>query len=100
MSPSPTYLSYGGYSEILIKNNKSDIVCLISKIDGKASVVIAVEKKMTQKISAVEMVKEVSVILGGKGGGGRPDMAQSGGSNPENSLLAIETLKKYINNKF
>jgi alanyl-tRNA synthetase len=87
-------------AETLIKNNKSDIVCLISKIDDKASVVIAVEKKMTKKISAVEMVKEVSDILGGKGGGGRPDMAQSGGSTPENSLLAIETLKKYINNKF
>jgi len=87
-------------AEKLIKNNKSDIVCLISKIDRKASLVIAVDKKMSDKISAVEMVKEVSTILGGKGGGGRPDMAQSGGSMPDNSLLAIECLKKYINNKF
>ena len=46
------------------------------------------------------MVKEVSTILGGKGGGGRVDMAQSGGSLPENSPLAIECLKKYIDNKF
>ncbi len=87
-------------AEKLIKNNKSDIVCLISKIDSKASLVIAVEKKQAEKISAVEMVKEVSTILGGKGGGGRADMAQSGGSSPENSLLAIESLKKYINKKF
>jgi len=87
-------------AEKLIKNNKSDIVCLISKIDSKASLVIAVEKKLAEKISAVEMVKEVSTILGGKGGGGRADMAQSGGSSPENSLLAIEILKKYINKKF
>ena len=87
-------------AEKLIKNNKSDIVCLISKIDSKASLVIAVEKKLAEKISAVEMVKEVSTILGGKGGGGRADMAQSGGSSPENSLLAIESLKKYINKKF
>ena len=87
-------------AEKLIKNNKSDIVCLISKIDSKASLVIAVEKKLTEKISAVEMVKEASTILGGKGGGGRADMAQSGGSSPENSLLAIESLKKYINKKF
>ncbi len=84
-------------AEKLIKNNKSDIVCLISKIDSKASLVIAVEKKLAEKISAVEMVKEVSTILGGKGGGGRADMAQSGGSSPENTLLAIESLKKYIN---
>ena len=87
-------------AEKLIKNNKSDIVCLISKIDSKASLVIAVEKKLAEKISAVEMVKEVSTILGGKGGGGRADMAQSGGSSPENSTLAIESLKKYINKKF
>ena len=87
-------------AEKLIKNNKSDIVCLISKIDSKASLVIAVEKKLAEKISAVEMVKEVSTILGGKGGGGRADMAQSGGSSPENSPLAIEILKKYINKKF
>ena len=87
-------------AEKLIKNNKSDIVCLISKIDSKASLVIAVEKKLAEKISAVEMVKEVSTILGGKGGGGRADMAQSGGSSPENSPLAIESLKKYINKKF
>ena len=87
-------------AEKLIKNNKSDIVCLISKIDSKASLVIAVEKKLAEKISAVEMVKEVSTILGGKGGGGRADMAQTGGSSPENSSLAIEIIKKYINKKF
>ena len=87
-------------AEKLIKNNKSDIVCLISKIDSKASLVIAVDNKIAKKISAVEMVKEVSTILGGKGGGGRVDMAQSGGSLPENSPLAIESLKKYIDNKF
>ncbi len=87
-------------AEKLIKNNKSDIVCLISKIDSKASLVVAVEKKIAEKISAVEMVKEVSTVLGGKGGGGRADMAQSGGSSPENSPLAIEILKKYINKKF
>ena len=47
-------------------------------------------------ISAVEMVKDVSETLGGKGGGGRPDMAQSGGSSPEKSDKAIEMLKEYI----
>ena len=42
------------------------------------------------------MVNEVSSILGGKGGGGRPDMAQSGGSDPKNSLKVISKLKEYI----
>ena len=83
-------------AENFIKNNKSNIVCLISKIDNKASIVVAVDKSLTSKFSAVEMVNEVSAILGGKGGGGRPDMAQSGGSDPINSLHAIDKIKDYI----
>ena len=63
---------------------------------NKASVVIAVDKSLTSKFSAVEMVNEVSSILGGKGGGGRPDMAQSGGSDPKNSQQAINKIKDYI----
>ena len=50
------------------------------------------------KFNAVDMVNFISKILGGKGGGGRPDMAQSGGSLPDNSELAIQKLKDYINN--
>ena len=83
-------------AENFIKNNNSNIVCLISKIDNKASIVVAVDKTFTSKFSAVEMVNEVSAILGGKGGGGRPDMAQSGGSDPKNSLQAINKIKDYI----
>ena len=45
------------------------------------------------------MVNEVSTILGGKGGGGRPDMAQSGGSYPKNSFQAVNKIKDYIKNK-
>ena len=83
-------------AENILKNSNSNIVCLISKIDNKASIVIAVNKNNTDKFSAVEMVKHVSEKLGGKGGGGRPDMAQSGGSSPENCNQAIKMLKEYI----
>ena len=65
-------------------------------IFSTATIVVAVEKILTSKISAVQMVNEVSAILGGKGGGGRPDMAQSGGSDPKNSLQAINKIKNYI----
>ena len=85
-------------AEIFLKKNQSGIVCLISKIDNKASLVIAVDKMIISKFNAVDMVNFISKILGGKGGGGRPDMAQSGGSLPENSELAIKKLKDYINN--
>ena len=85
-------------AESLLKKNQSEIVCLISKIDNKASLVIAVDKMIISKFNAVDMVNFISKILGGKGGGGRPDMAQSGGSLPDNSELAIQKLKDYINN--
>ena len=83
-------------AESLLKNNKSGIVCLISKINNKASIVIAVDKKITDKYNAVKMVNFISELLGGKGGGGRPDMAQSGGSMPDKSEEAIKKLKEYI----
>ena len=85
-------------AEILLKKNQSGIVCLISKIDNKASLVIAVDKMIVSKFNAVEMVNFISEVLGGNGGGGRPEMAQSGGSLPDNSELAIKKLKDYINN--
>ena len=86
-------------AENLLKNSNANIVCLISKVDDKASIVITVDKITTKTLSAVDLVKEASVILGGKGGGGRPDMAQSGGASPEKALSAIETIKDYIKNK-
>ena len=86
-------------AENLLKNSNANIVCLISKVDDKASIVITVDEMTTKTLSAVDLVKEASVILGGKGGGGRPDMAQSGGNSPENALSAIETIKDYIKNK-
>ena len=83
-------------AENIIKSGDANIVCLISKINDKASIVISIEKSLSQNISAVDLVNFVSNTLGGKGGGGRPDMAQSGGSNPEKSSEAIDLLKSYI----
>ncbi|MDC0227809.1 alanine--tRNA ligase [Alphaproteobacteria bacterium] len=86
-------------AETSLKNSNANIVCLISKVDNKASIVITVDKMTTKTLSAIDLVKEASVILGGNGGGGRPDMAQSGGASPEKALSAIETIKDYIKNK-
>ena len=58
------------------------------------------DKKITNKINAVELVNMVSITLGGKGGGGRPDMAQSGGPLPKKSDLAIQKLRDFIKTKF
>ncbi|MBL8570036.1 MAG: alanine--tRNA ligase [Phreatobacter sp.] len=61
--------------------------------DGKAGIVVGVTPDLTAKVNAVELVKLGSEALGGKGGGGRPDMAQAGGpdgSKAEEALAAIE----------
>jgi alanyl-tRNA synthetase len=57
----------------------SGVVAFIAQADGKASVVAGVTDDLVAKISAVDLVRVAAEALGGKGGGGRPDMAQAGG---------------------
>jgi alanyl-tRNA synthetase len=68
-----------GLAETILKQGEADVVVLISCAEGKGSVVAAVAPALTEKVSAVTLVKAASVAMGGKGGGGRPDMAQAGG---------------------
>ena len=61
--------------------------------DGKAGLAVGVTEDLTKRISAVDLVKAGAEVLGGKGGGGRPDMAQAGGpdgSKADAALKAIE----------
>ena len=60
--------------------------------DGKASAVVAVTADLTSRFSAVDLVRVASTALGGKGGGGRPDMAQAGGPDGEKAAQAIEAV--------
>ncbi|MEJ0063662.1 MAG: alanine--tRNA ligase [Alphaproteobacteria bacterium] len=59
----------------------SGVVTLISGYEGKVSLVVAVTPDLTDKISAVDLVRAGAEAVGGKGGGGRPDMAQAGGTD-------------------
>jgi alanyl-tRNA synthetase len=61
--------------------------------DGKASLVVAVTPDQTARFNAVDLVRLGSAVLGGKGGGGRPDMAQAGGpegARAADALTAVE----------
>ena len=60
--------------------------------DGKASAVVAVTADLTDRLSAVDLVRRASEALGGKGGGGRPDMAQAGGPDGAKAADAIEAV--------
>ncbi len=72
---------------------KSGVVVLIAANDGKASIVIGVTDDLTGKISAVDLVRAGSEALGGKGGGGRPDMAQAGGPDASKGSDAVNAIK-------
>ena len=64
--------------------------------DGKAAVVVAVTDDLTQRFNAIDLVRAGSRALGGKGGGGRPDMAQAGGPNGANAAAAVEAVKSAL----
>ena len=69
------------------------VVAIAAVNDGKASLVVAVTDDLTDRFDAVKFVRIGAEALGGKGGGGRPDMAQAGGpegDKADEALLAIE----------
>lgn len=72
----------------------SGVVALVSVDEsGKASLVVAVTPDLTAKISAVDLVKKGAEKLGGKGGGGRPDMAQAGGPDGKLANDAVSAIE-------
>ena len=75
---------------------ESGAVLLIADADGKAAVAAGVTKDLTGTVSAVDLVKAAVVELGGKGGGGRPDMAQGGGKDAANADAAIKAAEAVI----
>ncbi len=80
-------------ADTLKKQIGSGVITLIATSNGKASIVVGVTDDLTSTLSAVDLVRIGSTALGGKGGGGRPDMAQAGGpdANAANdSVTAIE----------
>jgi alanyl-tRNA synthetase len=74
----------------------SGVIVLIADTGGKAAVAAGVTKDLTAKISAADIVRAVTPELGGKGGGGRPDMAQGGGASVDNAEAAINAAEALL----
>jgi alanyl-tRNA synthetase len=64
--------------------------------DGKAGIVVGVTADLTSRFNAVELVRKGSEALGGKGGGGRPDMAQAGGTDPSGLPAALQSVQAFV----
>jgi alanyl-tRNA synthetase len=73
----------------------SGVVAIVGvTADGKAGVVVGVTADLTSRYNAVELVRAASEALGGKGGGGRPDMAQAGGPDGTKADAALAAIEK------
>jgi alanyl-tRNA synthetase len=78
------------------KSLGSGIAAFVAVADGKAAVAVGVTDDLTARINAVDLVRAGAEALGGKGGGGRPDMAQAGGPDVEKAQDALKAIEAAV----
>jgi alanyl-tRNA synthetase len=81
-----------GLAEAIGKQQETGVVALVSTAEGKASIVVSVSPDLAGRFNAVDLVRAASAAVGGKGGGGRPDLAQAGGpdgARADEALAAV-----------
>ena len=83
-----------GLADAIGKQIGSGVVALVSTAEGKASIVVGVSQDLTGRFNAVELVRAASAAVGGKGGGGRPDMAQAGGPDGAQADAALAAVRR------
>lgn len=85
-----------GIADGLKKQIGSGVVALACAANGKVSVIVGVTDDLTNRFNAVDLVREAAAAVGGKGGGGRPDMAQAGGADTSKIAEALAAVKKCL----
>ncbi len=85
-----------GLAEAIGQQIESGIVALVSTAEGKASIMVSVSPDLTDRVSAVDLVRVASAAVGGKGGGGRPNMAQAGGPDGTQAEAALEAIRNAL----
>ena len=76
-----------------LKDGGSGVYAIVGLGDGKASLVVGVTADLTDRFDAISLTRLGVAALGGSGGGGRPDMAQGGGPNPDGAAAALEAIE-------
>ncbi len=90
-----------GLADEAKKTLGSGVVALVGVgEDGKAGLVVAVTQDLTSRLNAVDLVRAGAAILGGKGGGGRPDMAQAGGPDGAKADDALAAVASALSESF
>jgi alanyl-tRNA synthetase len=82
-----------GLAEAIGKQMGSGVVALVSSAEGKASIVVGVSADLLGRVNAVDLVRKAAVAVGGKGGGGRPEMAQAGGPDGGKTKEALDAVR-------
>jgi alanyl-tRNA synthetase len=80
----------------LKKRVGSGVVAVVSRADGKAAIVVGVTDDLTGRFDAVELVRVGAEAVGGRGGGGRRDMAQAGGPDGAQAEIALAAVEQAI----
>ena len=82
-----------GLAEAIGQQMGSGVVALVSSAEGKASIVVGVSADLAGRVNAVDLVRKAALAVGGKGGGGRPEMAQAGGPEGGKTAEALEAVR-------
>ncbi len=85
-----------GLADDLKRKLGSGVVALVAVNDGKAALVVGVTDDLTGRFSAVDLARLGAQALGGKGGGGRPDMAQAGGPDGDKAEAALAAIERAL----
>jgi alanyl-tRNA synthetase len=85
-----------GLAEAILKGGTADVVALVSTEAGKASIVAGLGEAAKGKADAVALVRAASAAVGGKGGGGKPDMAQAGGPDGDKAAEALAAVREVL----
>ena len=85
-----------GFVDDFKKQLGSGVVAVVSNTEGKASLVVGVTDDLKDRLSAVDLVRVGCEAVGGKGGGGRTDMAQAGGPDGDKGQAALDAIEKLI----
>ncbi|MDO8644804.1 MAG: DHHA1 domain-containing protein, partial [bacterium] len=83
------------FSDQAIQKLGSGILLLTGVAEGKVSLIVRVSKDLTQRYRAGEIIKELATLVEGSGGG-RPDMAQAGGTKVEGLPQVLQRIKEII----
>ncbi len=83
----------------ILQKIKSGVVAIATNFSGKAGIVVAISKDLTTKLNSVELIQAATPKVDGKGGGGRPEMAQGGGPSGSKINNALQAIAKSLQEK-